>query len=251
MLPKITVAAAVQQLQSQALSDGKSKSRRKQLCNVLDPFAESFCQDVHTITPNLVSRYLSALPLAERSKRNHRDAIGFFNRFCVMRGYLAKGTDWLEGVQNYTARKLGEIQIYTPDEMKLLLRKADKRLVPFLAIGAFSGMRHAEIARLDWSEIELADGAGESFIEVRADKAKTQTRRLVPVKDNLKAWLMPHRKAAGKVCPFENTTRQLLKTAATSGDKVKLRSTATKPVFKLGDVIHKQIDVLEFITTLP
>lgn len=177
-LPKITVEAAVQQLQKQAVSDGKSIARQKQLRNVLDPFVVSFCQDVHTITPNLVSRYLSALSMAERSKRNNRDVIGYFNRWLILRGYLAKGTDWLEGVQNYTARKMGEIQIFTPDEMKLLLNKADKRLVPFLAIGAFTGLRHAEIARLDWSEIELADGVGESFIEVRADKAKTQTRRL-------------------------------------------------------------------------
>jgi integrase len=217
-LPQITVHAAVIQLERQAETDGKSNDRQKQLCAALYRLSDSFTGYVHTITPNLISSYLAALPFKERTKRNHRDVIGYFNRWLILRGYLAKGTDWLEGVQNYTARKLGEIQIYTPDEMKLLLNKADKRLVPFLAIGAFTGLRHAEIARLDWSEIELADGAGESFIEVRADKAKTQTRRLVPVKDNLKAWLMPYRKTAGKVCPFENTTKQLLKTAAVTGD---------------------------------
>lgn len=216
-LPKITVADAGLQLQRQAISDGKSKVRQKQLRIVLDRFAESFSVDVHTITPNLVSSYLSALPMAERSKRNHRDVIGFFNRWLILRGYLAKGTDWLEGVQNYTARKQGEIKIYTADELKQLLKKADKRIVPFIAIGAFAGLRHAEIARLDWGEIELVDGTGESFIEVRADKAKTQTRRLVPVKDNLKAWLMPYRKNTGKVCEFENMTKQLLGLASEAG----------------------------------
>jgi integrase len=216
-LPKITVSASAELLEKQADTDGKSNDRQKQLSAELDRLAKSFGTDVHTVTPGQIAAYLTALPFKERTKRNHRDTIRYFNKWLILRGYLAKGTDWLEGVQNYSARKLGEIEIYAPDEMKTLLKKSDKRLVPFLAIGAFAGMRHAEIARLDWSEIELADGAGESFIEVRADKAKTQTRRLVPVKDNLKSWLTPHRKNAGKVCPFANTTKQLLKLAAASG----------------------------------
>jgi integrase len=216
-LPTVTVSKAANEIIQQSKTDGKSAMRLKQLSSVLDRFAKNFNIGVQDISPALISQYLAKLPLAERSRRNHRDVIMFFNRFCLLRGYLKKGTDWLEGVQKYSARKFGAIEIFPPEEMKLLLSNADKRMVPFLAIGAFAGLRHAEIARLDWGEIELADGAGESFIEIRADKAKTQTRRLVPVKDNLKAWLLPHRKAAGKVCPFENTTKQLLRTASVAG----------------------------------
>jgi len=213
----VAVAEAVRQLIQQAGADGKSALRIKQLENVLNRFAESFQIPLGGVTPALMSQYLARLPLSERSRRNHRDVLGFFNRFCVLRGYLAKGTDWLEGVQNYTARKLGAIEIYTPEEIRGLLSKADSRLVPFLAIGAFAGLRHAEISRLDWSEVELADKDGESFIEIRAEKSKTQTRRLVPVKANLKAWLFPHRKPTGKVCPYANITKQLLRLAATAG----------------------------------
>ncbi len=155
----------------------------------------------------LFLRWLSGLPLAERSRRNFRDVIGYFCRFCVRRGYLSKGTDWLEGVQNYTARKQGAILIYTPEEMKALLNAAGKRIVPFLAIGAFAGLRHAEIARLDWSEIDLEDG----FIEVRSieNTKSDQRRRLVPIKANLKAWLLPHKQKAGSVCPLKGTKDQL------------------------------------------
>jgi integrase len=216
-LPQITIHDAAQELHRQAATDGKSSDRQKQLSAALDRLAESFTVQVHTITPSQISAYLSGLPFRERTKRNHRDVIGYFNRWLILRRYLAKGTDWLEGVQNYTARKVGDIQIYTPDELKLLLKKADKRLLPFLAIGAFAGLRHAEISRLDWSEVELSNKNGESFIEIRADKAKTQTRRLVPVKSNLKAWLMKYRKSSGKVCPFANITKQLLKTATEAG----------------------------------
>ena len=213
-LPRVTVAAAVEELKKQAKADGKSDLRRKQLANVLDRLVIAFNQEVHTLTPKLIADYLTALALAERTRRNHRDVIGFFNRWLVLRGYLAKGTDWLEGVQNYTARKVGEISTYTADEMRRLIAAADDKILPMIVIGGFAGLRHAEIARLEWRDIDLAEG----FIEVKADNAKTDTRRIVPLKDNLKAFLTPLVKKSGKVVSVVNTTKFLLKAAADTGD---------------------------------
>ena len=214
-LPRVTVAAAVEEIKKQAETDGKSKDRKKQLAAAMDAFAIAFNQDVHTVTPKLVADYLTALPFSERTKRNHRDTIGFFNRWLVLRGYLAKGTDWLEGVQNYSARKLGEIEIYSAEEMRRLIAAADKRILPLIVIGGFAGLRHAEIVRLDWQDIDLE----ESFIEVKAKNAKTDTRRIVPIKENLKVFLLPIAKDSGKVISLVNTTKQLLKAAADTGDK--------------------------------
>jgi len=216
-LPRVTVAAAVELMKKQAETDGKSDLRRKQLANVLDRFAENFNQEVHTLTPKLIADYLTALALAERTRRNHRDVIGFFNRWLVLRGYLAKGTDWLEGVQKYTARKVGQITTYTADEMRRLIAAADDKILPMIVIGGFAGLRHAEIARLEWQDIDMEEG----FIEVKAENAKTDTRRIVPLKDNLKAFLKPLVKKSGKVVSVVNTTKQLLKTAADTGDAEK------------------------------
>lgn len=197
-LPRVTVVAAVELMKKQAETDGKSDLRLKQLANVLDRFAENINQEVHTLTPKLIADYLTGLALAERTRRNHRDVIGFFNRWLVLRGYLAKGTDWLEGVQNYTARKLGQITTYTADEMRRLIAAADKRILPMIVIGGFAGLRHAEIARLEWQDIDMEEG----FIEVKAENAKTDTRRIVPLKDNLKAFLKRLVKKAGKSFPW-------------------------------------------------
>jgi hypothetical protein len=188
-LPTVAVSQAVNEIVQQAKMDGKSAMRLKQLFNVLNRFAESFNIELQDISPALISQYLARLPLADRSRRNHRDVIKFFNRFCVLRGYLKKGTDWLEGVQKYSARKFGAIEIYSPDEMK----------------------------------IEISDQAGDSFIAVRSIKntKSDQRRRLVPIKDNLKAWLLPYRKTAGEVCPFKNISKQLLKLATKVGMKWK------------------------------
>jgi integrase len=152
--------------------------------------------------------------LAERTRRNHRDVIGFFNRWLILRGYLAKGSDWLEGVQNYSARKLGQITTYTADEMRRLIAAADERILPMILIGGFAGLRHAEIARLEWQDIDMEEG----FIEVKAENAKTDLRRIVPLKPNLKSFLLPLAKKSGPVITIVNTTKHLLKTATDTAD---------------------------------
>ena len=210
--PRIPIPLAVKQFKEQAQIDGKSDERQKQFRIVLDRFAQDFNVEAHTITPGLISGYLSVLPLSERSKRNHRDVIRCFNRWLILKGYLPKGTDWLENVQKYSGKKNSEIQIFTPDEAVKLLQTAGD-MTPFMAIAAFAGLRHAEISRLDWSEIDLEDG----FIEVKAIKSKTGERRLVPVHDNLKRWLLPYQKQSGKVVPCANTNKQIARIARKAG----------------------------------
>ena len=77
--------------------------------------------------------------------------------------------------------------------------------MPFLAIGAFAGLRSAEIERLDWSEVHLKD----RFIEVTAAKAKTASRRIVPMTENLAKWLAPHAEKEGRMVPFDNVNKQI------------------------------------------
>src|ERR1035437_4138560 len=208
------VADAVAEFKRQCVADGKSKLRLKEISTVLTRFGEAFNVEIHTLEPKMIADYLTALPLAERTRRNQRNGIGFFNRWLVLRGYLAKGTDLLDGVQNNSLRQYGEITTYTADEMRRLIAAADDRILPLIVIGGVAGLRHAEIQRLEWEDIDLEEG----FIEIKADKAKTKTRRIVPIKDNLKKFLLPIAKASGKVVTIKNTDRELGKTAAKTGD---------------------------------
>jgi len=66
-----------------------------------------------------------------------------------------------------------------------------------LAIGAFAGLREAEIQRLDWSEVDLARG----HIEVTAAKAKSAKRRIVPIQPNLAGWLVLYGSMKGRIVP--------------------------------------------------
>jgi integrase len=89
---------------------------------------------------------------------------------------------------------LGKILAVCPDN-----------LLPHSVIDAFSGIRSAEIERLDWRDILWDRG----FIEVKAAKAKTKARRLVPLLPNLRAWLEPMKKTEGHVCFVPNVAFRL------------------------------------------
>jgi integrase len=67
--------------------------------------------------------------------------------------------------------------------------------MPFVAIGAFAGLRSAEIVRLEWQEIRFT----QNVIEIKASKAKTASRRLVPILPVLAEWLSSVRKESGRV----------------------------------------------------
>jgi len=119
-------------------------------------------------------------------------------RFARQRGYLLRDRA-TEADQLSRAKDNGtEIEIFRPQDLAKVIAKADADLVPFLALGAFTGLRHAELLRLEWEDIRFEQG----FVEVKARKAKTAQRRLVPIQPNLQAWLAPYHEKTGKVCPW-------------------------------------------------
>jgi len=91
-------------------------------------------------------------------------------------------------------------EIFTVNELRALLESAKQQapdVLPMLAIGAFAGLREAEIKRLDWHEVDLA----RRHIEVKAAKAKSARRRIVAMQPNLGAWLRPYGKMKGGLVP--------------------------------------------------
>ena len=83
------------------------------------------------------------------------------------------------------SEKRAPVEIFTPSQLTALLKNASRELAPCFALAAFAGLRAEEILRLDWADIERRPG----FIEVAAHKAKTATRRIVPIPENLAHWL--------------------------------------------------------------
>ena len=148
----------------------------------------------------------------------------------MARSYAADNP--VEGVERVKVNGR-DVEIFTPIEIARLLEAARENFpdfLPCLAIGAFGGLRSAEIERLEWSDIHLA----EKFIVVGASKAKTASRRIVPIHDNLAAWLTPYSGKQGKVWPGDSVAfykQQSAVSAATAveGD-AEQNISAQKPV---------------------
>lgn len=147
------------------------------------------------LTTAALDKWLGSLKLGAVSKNDIRRVLGTCGNWAEKQGYLLKGSNPFLGMMRYKEEKTA-VAIFTPEQITSLLTAADDALRPYLAIGAFAGLRTAELQRLDWSEIDLDRG----FITVAASKAKTRRRRLVPISDNLKLWLTPLRQASGPIC---------------------------------------------------
>lgn len=200
-----TVAETVDEFIADRRSAGCSEIHIRDIeTRLKKQFALAFALPINTVDAPLVQQWIYGLkhgktkkPAAARSKENMlRQVVSLFN-FARRMKYVATELA-LEIAEIPTPKKEhAAIGIYTPDEISKMLGKADSEITPALAIAAFAGLRLAEVSRLDWSEIRFA----ERLIVVEAGKAKTAARRLVPISDNLAAWLAPHVKRFGPVNP--------------------------------------------------
>ncbi len=195
-------------------SGGVTAPHFSQIRRYLRRFAK-FTAD--TMLPDLRARdlddFLQQSAWGATTRNSVRKKIMAFCKWAVSRGYLSR--DWREFDEAASYQvPLMEVGIFTPEEMERLLKSSGRNLVtPFLAIGAFAGLRSAEIARLDWKSINFERG----FIEVRAETCKTRARRLVPISDNLRAWLKPFALPSGPVVPFRGIANVIMRRAKRIG----------------------------------
>ena len=106
--------------------------------------------------------------------------------------------------------------ILTPEQFAQRLRLADTEypeVLPFLAVGGFTGIRREERVReytddviLDWADFLWK----KKLIEIRPEVAKktrrkTGDRRFVPIEPALVHWLKPYRKESGPVVELSDS----------------------------------------------
>jgi integrase len=213
-LPHKPVGEVVSELLQAKTMDGMSTLYVSDLRLRLTRFAARLQGHISDVTGSQIEDFLRALNVAPRTRNNFRCGIGTLFSFAQSRGYLPKGETEFDSVSKAKG-KTGTIQIFTPAQMKKLLHAAGADLVPFLAIGAFAGLRHQEIKRLQWPQVRL----DKDSIEVKAGNSKTASRRLVPISPNLKRWLKPHWQSEGNVVSFANMTNRFLKLSKVAGVK--------------------------------
>ena len=173
--------------------DGKSTRYLQDMRSRLGQFAKAFPgQKVGDVTTTQVETWLRGLKVASLTRNNFRRVLLTSFNLALERGYC---------LENPAAKAAKAKQVETPvgilsvEETVRLLGAAPPDMVPILAIGAFAGLRRAELERLEWSDINLPGG----FIEIKAAKAKSARRRIIKIQPNLREWLTPFAHESGLV----------------------------------------------------
>ena len=189
------VTEVVEEFLATKKRDGASDRYLKSLRCDLRRLAAAFQINIGAVTSGLIIEWLKSLNVGTRARNNIRSSVVVLFRHARSLGYLPKGqpteADDVPKVKN----RGGKIGILKPQELAGLLAEADEEARLYLALGAFTGIRTAELIRLDWDDINFERG----HIIVGKEKSKTATRRLVPIQPNLMHWLTPYKNQKGRI----------------------------------------------------
>lgn len=190
----VPVEEAVRQLIESKKAAGRAKSYLYLLSLNLRKLSEHFTgRMISTITATDIEKFLAGLNVAPETWNTiRRDCVTLWS--FAIKAKLAQ-ENVAKAVER--SRRIDEPPgILKPEQAAALLAESKNNdLLAFHAIGLFAGLRVSEIKSLDWRDVDLAGG----FIHVGAAISKTRSRRLVPILDNLRAWLQPIAKPAGAI----------------------------------------------------
>jgi integrase len=150
-----------------------------------------------SISTAVVSKFLRDLPAHPTTKMNFRRDLHTFFEWCAAEEIIDQ--DRINPVTRAATfeSKSDTVETITPKQFEALLNNADDIIRPAFILGGFCAVRQAEIARLDWSKIDLA----EKTITIDASVAKTNARRTITIPQPAIAWLAPLAKKSGPVLP--------------------------------------------------
>jgi integrase len=211
-LPERTVSEVMEEFIKAKTQDGMSLRYLSDCRSRMGRLAEDIKMPIAELETSNLDAWLRGLDVKGRSRNNYRAMLMTLFRFARSKGYLPKGEATAAEELQRAKQKSGETGIFTPQQFLTLLNADPKEmedattkeklhgdrkfLVPYFVMGGFCGLRHAEITRLEWSDLDFA----QKVVRVGADKAKTASNRIVPLSDEAIAWLTPYIEKTGNVC---------------------------------------------------
>ncbi len=209
----LTLAA----LKARFFADPETKKRSKFYLDDLGKrwrrFEEHFGPETMAtdIMPESVREWLHSLPVSDLTKGNfHRNIAPVF-AYALNAGLVPENP--FRKVRKPSVAGADGVAVFTPGQLRALLKAAHPDWLPVLALAGFAGLRPEELRRLTWEDIDMAGG----FIEVNASKSKTGQRRLVTLSPTLRAWLKPYSAHEGAIVP---ANERKLRLAAMTAAKV-------------------------------
>jgi integrase len=168
--------------------------------SILTKFGRAFNKNLDAIVVKELDQHFKSVSKEGKTRNNHLNYIRTFMKWAQEWGeYLPDGKLEIDKIKEPYPEKKKKPDLYTAEEMEKILINADPRFVPYLAIGAFAGVRSSEVCRLTWEDIHIDQKA----IRLGPEITKTQSGRLAIMPDNLIAWLNVYKgEKKGKVVPY-------------------------------------------------
>lgn len=195
--PHKRVGQVVEELLADLGSRQLSRIYLRTTRTALEKFSGAFNVPIHSVTGPLVREYLRGLGVAPKTESNARGLIVRLFNFASSMRYVTR--DHAAEIAEVEKPKVitGSISTWRPDELLRFLSASTPEELPAVVFLAFCPLRTAEIARLDWRDVRVAD----QVLIVNAESAKVSVRRVVPLPEAALAWLMGRTKTSGAIWP--------------------------------------------------
>jgi integrase len=199
------VAEVVEEFIAAKKADGMSIRYLADCRSRLGRFARDIHSHIAAVDESVITAWLRGLGLSGRSRNNYRAMVQALFRFARSQEYLVKNEPTVADDLPLAKDTGGEVGIFKPEELarfllanpkELKIKGSSQFLVPYLVLGGFCGLRHAEINRMDWTDIDLP----QRIVRIKAAKAKTAANRIVPICDSAAAWLTKFVQDEGQIC---------------------------------------------------
>lgn len=150
------------------------------------------------VTIDTVENYLNGRRVSAVGKDTDKRAISRFFSWCMERPRRWCALNPCHGLKVEQGKRQPPT-VLTFSQCKTLLHEAEKhrdgRLVPYIAVCLFAGLRPFEAQRLKWEQVNLKD----KEIRLEANQTKTGESRVVTIKAPLDSWLKAYK--AGEFFP--------------------------------------------------
>lgn len=195
---EISPKDAVLKFVESKMRTGTSQRHVGTVRNLLEPFYRKFHdKTLSQISVADVEGYVMRVKGGVRTRNNVTATLKMFFGWAKRHGHIRQDRSTAADTLVKMREPIRTPETFTVEEMTAIMMAAEPEMIPYMAIGAFAGVRSAEIEKLDWSAINFESG----YVRIDWDQAKTRQRRLVPIQPNLRAWLMKVRKESGPLTP--------------------------------------------------
>ncbi len=203
--PRKPIAEIVEEFIKAKAIDGMSLRYLADLRSRLGRFSRDVHSEIASVDAAVIAAWLRGLGHSGRNRNNYRGVIQSLFRFARVNGYLPKNEPTAADDLPLAKDMGGEIGIFKVEDFAQLLIADPKDLkvqgerrftVPYFVLGGLAGLRHAEIVRMDWTDIDL----NQRIVRMSAAKTKTAANRIVPLCDGAVEWLTEYLQPKGQIC---------------------------------------------------